>query len=291
MSSYKKSGTSVVESLEGRRLFCAAPHADSEAIDPTPLAAVVAPAADGADVTPPTLVGVRIEGTPRETFAVVLTFSEPLDPVRAQRVSNYQIARARTRCEINPLPDPDPFDDVICFDRRQSIEIDAATYDDAARTVTLVPRNAFNAAVRMRRLRVSADAERGVTDAAGNRLDGNQNGTPGGRGSFKIRFSTGRKVTYREPDGDRVTLRVEGPGKANVLRRLDEDGDIVEDIGGGVAQVILTGDRSSATTLTGSVTPGPRGDGVATIGVVRNADGAVIAIAQDPSFVVGGVES
>jgi hypothetical protein len=55
--------------------------------------------------------------------------------------------------------------------------------------------------------------------------------------------------------------------------------------------VFLTGERSAETLLTGTVTRGSHGDGVATIAVVSNVDGATVVIAQDPAFVIGVVET
>lgn len=279
----RQSATRWIEPLEARSLFCAVPGAESAMMS----ALVASPAADGADATPPTVVSIHIQGAPRSTTAVVLTFSEALDPVRAQRVGNFQISRAKSRCDVNPSPDPDPHNDIVCNDEKQTIKIDAAIYDDAEHTVTLFPREAFDATVRLRRVRVSADEERGVADAAGNRLDGNENGVPGGRGVFLMRFKEGRSVSYREADGDKVKLRVEGPGRVSVLRRLDDDGEVPL----GDPQALLSGGPTAETVLSGTVEQMKRGDGVGRISVISNADGATVAIAQDPQFVIGKVES
>jgi hypothetical protein len=280
----KRPPTDMIESLEARRLFCAAPGA---VVTSAIASHVTLAAGEAGDVTPPTLVSVQIQGAPRSTTGVVLTFSEALDPVRAQRVSNYQISRSRTRCEIDPLPDPDPHHDIICGDERQTIKIDGAIYDDAAHTVTLLPREAFDATVRMRRIRISADEDQGVADAAGNRLDGNENGVAGGRGVFLMRFKEGRSVSYREADGDRVKLRVQGPGRVSVLRRLDDDGEKPL----GDPQALLSGGPTAETVLAGTVTPGKKGDGIGRLTAVSNVNGASIAIADDPAFAIGKVES
>jgi hypothetical protein len=246
--------------------------------------AAVSVTADEADITPPTVVGVRILGTSRETAAVMVTFSEPLDVARAQQVGNYKISRKQSNDDSGFFSSPFGDDE---SEGRQTIKLDAATYDDATLTVTLVPHEAFNGAKRFRRLRIDADTGTGVTDAAGNLLDGDDNGEPGERAFYKLRFKEGRSVSYKEADGDRVKLRVTGPGTVSVLERLDDHKRMI----GGAAQVILSDDTTSLTVLSGTVKPSRAGDGIATIDVLSNAGEATIEIAQDPAFAIGAIES
>jgi hypothetical protein len=272
----------VIEPLERRRLF-------SGGTDDIPAAPLLSPAAvsvaaDGADVTPPTVIGVRILGTPRETTGVVVTFGESLDAVQAQRVGAYRISREHSGDDSGFFSTP--FDD-DSTGGQQSIKLDAANYDDATHTVTLVPHETFKGQKRFRRLRINADVGTGVTDVAGNLLDGDEDGQAGGRAFYKLRFNEGRSVSYQEADGDRVKLRVTGPGTVSVLRRLDDHKRMI----GGAAQAILSDDTSSSTVLSGTVKRGHGGDGIATIDVISNAGTATIDIAQDPAFAIGTIDS
>jgi hypothetical protein len=281
MSSEFQCRLSVIEPLEQRRML-------SGGTENTPTASLFSPAAasvtaDNADVTPPSVVGVRILGTSRETSAVMVTFSEPLDVARAQQVDNFKISRKQSNDDSGFFSNP--FDDGKS-EGRQTIKIDTATYDDATRTVTLVPHEAFNGVKRFRRLRIDASAGTGVADVAGNLLDGDENGEAGERAFYKLRFKESRSVSYKEGDGDRVKLQVTGPGTMSVLQRLDAHKHMI----GGAAQVILSDDTSSSTVLSGKVKAGHASDGVATIDVVSNAGEATIAIAQDPAFAIGAIE-
>ena len=254
---------------------------------------VTAPAADvpvaEADLTSPTVVSVRLQGSPTSTTGVVVTFSEALDPIRAQRRSNYAIVRNQAATDddgglfggIIGGGDDEEID-------RETIAIDEVEVDPATpATVTIVPKESFNAVKRMRRLRVEASADRGVTDVAGNRLDGDGDGQPGPRALVRLQYTSGKTITYKEADGDRVKIKLQGPGgKLYVIREVDKKGRSL----GGASQVFLTGGRvGERTVLSGTVKRGKNGDGIATIGEVADAKNAVIQLAQDPAFVVGVV--
>src|SRR3954452_2254808 len=100
---------SVIEPLERRRLY-------SGGTGNTPAAP-----ADGADVAPPAVVGVRILGTPLETTGVAVTYSEPLDVARAQQVGNYRISREHKGDDSGFFSNP--FDDGAAG--QQTIKLDA----------------------------------------------------------------------------------------------------------------------------------------------------------------------
>jgi hypothetical protein len=87
---------------------------------------------------------------------VVLTFDKPLDPATAQDVGNYRITGPRGR----------------------RIRIAAVAYDPSSLTVTISPRGRLDL-YRTYRLTVVGTPPTGVTDTAGNLLDGALNGYPG----------------------------------------------------------------------------------------------------------------
>src|SRR5207253_2712344 len=73
-------------------------------------------------VTAPTVVAVQRTGFHAQPTRLVLSFSSPLDPARAQDVSNYMI--------VGPLG--------------QGIGVDEALYDPSDQTVTLSPHRSLN---------------------------------------------------------------------------------------------------------------------------------------------------
>jgi len=87
---------------------------------------------------------------------LLISFNGPLDPTTAQNVLNYQI--------VGPSG--------------QSIKVTRAIYDSATQTVTLVPSLRLNLHWRYR-LTVRGTAPSGLTNPAGDFLDGAGNGTPG----------------------------------------------------------------------------------------------------------------
>jgi virginiamycin B lyase len=129
--------------------------------DPTP--------ADNA-VTRSTTVTTRARGDgPRITLVqrfgfhmrpttLVLTFDEPLDPVRAQDVANYRIV-------------------ALAYPRR-AIRIGSALYDPATLTVTLTPEHRLNLHHRFR-LTIKGTGPSGISDTSAKLLDGKQTGSPG----------------------------------------------------------------------------------------------------------------
>ena len=116
----------------------------------------VATAVPPAAVDGPVLTGLQRFGIHAQPTVLVLSFSGPLDPARAQDVNNYRIT--------GPGSDP--------------IAIDTATYDPATRTVTLLPRRRLDVHKRYR-LTVVGTGPLGLANPAGLRLDGAGPGRPG----------------------------------------------------------------------------------------------------------------
>jgi hypothetical protein len=100
--------------------------------------------------------------------ALVLTFSEPLDPGRAQTLTNYllQVPRKGRKGKLRPLA------------------LVSALYDSTKLTVTLIPARPIAKGQRAV-LTVRGTAPDGVADRCGNLLDGNGDGLPGGTFTIK----------------------------------------------------------------------------------------------------------
>ena len=115
--------------------------------------------ANDPDTTAPTVESVRpvIVGRrrSRRVESILVTFSEPIGTERAQNLANYEIRRAG-------------------FFRRSpfmSIPIRSASYNEATRTVTLIPATAIRID-RATLLVIRGTAPDGIADLAGNLLDG-----------------------------------------------------------------------------------------------------------------------
>ena len=100
-------------------------------------------------VSPPTVVAVRRYGIHRQPTKLVLAFSAPLDPARADNARNYRLV----------APDG------------RAIAVDSASYDPATRTVTLRPHAGLNVHRRYR-LTVVGSGAGGIVGASGVPLAG-----------------------------------------------------------------------------------------------------------------------
>ncbi len=114
----------------------------------------------------PTVVSLQRFGFHAQPTLLVLTFSTPLDPARAQDLSNYRLVALRPARRFGP-------------GHGRLIALRSAVFDPTRLTVTLVPaerlylRHFFQ-------LTVKGTSPGGVTDMEGRLLDGNRDGAPGG---------------------------------------------------------------------------------------------------------------
>jgi hypothetical protein len=104
----------------------------------------------------PVVTGVTsIQGAGRIT-SIVLSFSNALDPARAQSLANYHLQQSGRRAPLS-----------------------SAVYDPVARTVTLTLAHPVPIGTRLR-LTVGASPPGGLADLSGHLLDGDNNGLAGG---------------------------------------------------------------------------------------------------------------
>jgi uncharacterized repeat protein (TIGR01451 family) len=113
-----------------------------------------------ANTVPPQVVdqSLILSRSRRSISDIVLTFSEPLDPVSAQDLLNYNLRAAGRDQTFNTR------DDVI-------IPLASATYSAADKTVRLTPRTPL-ALGKLYELKVNGPGAPGLTDLAGNLLTG-----------------------------------------------------------------------------------------------------------------------
>ena len=118
------------------------------------------------DLTGPLVRDVFRFGTGRNRTALVVTFSEDMNPALASNFANYVvIAEGRGG--------------------RREIPIDSANYDPSSRSVKLFPSRRLELSRRFR-LMIRASSPTGVADASGKLLDGDGDGRAGG--DFTGRF-------------------------------------------------------------------------------------------------------
>jgi CSLREA domain-containing protein len=224
------------------------------------------------DRTPPTVVDLLPVAGPQGVFAVVISFSKPMNPVRAQNVGNYGYF----------LTTPGPDGVVGTFDDG-AIAITAAGYDAAnQRTVLLLgsplPLGTF-AKITLNR-NVNPALGQGLIDLNGNLLDGtgvgNAPGTP-----YSVLFAEGSQLNYTDRTGDAVSLALSGPGLISVRRGLD----------GEAQQLRFIGTAPGLDTLTGSVTrPRQGGNGTTSLPSIVGAAGVKIQL-RTPPFFLGGISA
>ncbi|MBX6313982.1 MAG: DUF11 domain-containing protein, partial [Isosphaeraceae bacterium] len=129
----------------------------------------------GGDTTGPTVVALQRFGFHVRPTRLVLTFSEDLDPARAANLANYRLVAAGRDRRFGTR------DDLV-------IGLRSASYDPAARAVTLSPNRRLSL-FQTFQLTAIGTGPRGLTDRAGNLLDGDGDGRPGG--DFVARFGRG----------------------------------------------------------------------------------------------------
>lgn len=220
----------------------------------------------------PQVVALTMLGSEQEVTGIVLTFSAPLDPASAQNPKAYLIGQTKVTGEHG-------FDPLGLSDRPREkvrVQLQSAVYDPAAQTVTLTPAAPFNLFDKFRRIRISGRGETAVRDAAGVPIDGDNNGTPGGSLLVRARLVRSSAVTFREADGDRVKLRLEGPGRLWA---------VVSRTRGFAPVVFLNRTNALRSSLDGSVVRHRRtGDGVATVRQISGTTFAAVPLLVDPAF-------
>ncbi len=164
---------------------------------------------------------------------MIVTFSEGLDATEAEDEANYTI--------------------IVPGKRPRNIPVTDAQYNAGTFEVTLTLGSTAKANILNKNLRfnLTVDGTTSVQDVAGNTLDGDEDGDSGG--DFRGAFVVGNKISYIDDDGDKISLKLKGPGEmqlwldaTNVARRL-------RFVGTNAANTILSGkiagDGDGETTI------------------------------------------
>jgi hypothetical protein len=207
---------------------------------------------------------------------LALTFSEPMNAARAANVGNY--------ADFITTPGADG---VIGTWDDGSIAISAVVYKAAQQQAVLIfkaplPFGTFAQVVLNRDAGIVPG--RGLTDLAGNLLDGTGTGRSPGTPCVTS-FAAGRVLRYTDSAGDAVTLTLSGAGSGMMALQRNAAGD---------AQVLRIIGATAPGTLTGSVLGpiiGRRRVAPSTVVIPTIAGTAGISVRLGAPFRVGGISA
>jgi hypothetical protein len=188
---------------------------------------------------------------------VTLTFDQPMEA--APQETAFALAR-----RLRNRPDGTP--------RLKALKVQSVSYDATTQSVTLRTRKPLRGN-RFYQLAVTGSNVRAQTGRA---LDGAGSGEEGS--DLVLHFGRGRRIRYIDSDGDRVRVRLRGPGVLELSRREDGEGDVLTVVG-----------PTAATTFFGSVAiTGLGGDGTTTLADILGLDAGTDALDRE-QFIVGMV--
>lgn len=225
------------------------------------------------------VIAQQFVGTVEQVTAVVLTFDRALDPVTAQNPAGYSMLEKFRE-------DDDGFGGGIIGGGGGSdsdndrIRIATATYDAAANTVTLTPRNPFNLSRHFTVIVVRGRGQNAVKTPDGQDLDGDGNGRAGGDAILRFRAAAKKSLSFRDADGDRARIKVEGPGRIFYL---------APKFARSSPSVFLRDTSATETILSGTVKKARNGDGIADVAQLHGTSMALQTIATDPAFRIRSV--
>jgi hypothetical protein len=216
------------------------------------------------------IVAQQFVGTPEGITSVVLTFNVALDPATAQNPDSYELIK---KFRSDGSDGFGGFGGKEADSSNSHVPLESATYDAAANTVTLLPKNVFTLRQSFTVIVARGKGPNAIMTAAGTALDGNSNGRPGDDAILRFKANVRKRYSFREADGDRATIRVEdGPGRFlyfNPKRGLSSPSFFLRE-------------TDASTVITGTVKKGKRGDGVVDIAQITGV--GQIAFASDPAF-------
>jgi hypothetical protein len=188
------------------------------------------------------VAGLELTPSRRGIASVRVNFSDALDPASARDPDHYEIRSvpARARGRVGPV-----------------IPVASAAYDPATNQVTLRPRGRLP-----RNTRFQITIRDAITDLAGQPIDGDSDGQPGG--NHVVSAGLFRRVSYTDRDGDTVDLAIEtilqdeqdrGPGRAARAKRPAGLMELIWSVDGEGHSLRLVGTTPREHVLRGRVLP------------------------------------
>jgi hypothetical protein len=217
--------------------------------------------------------------------AVVLHFNVPLDPLSAQDVDGYRMVRKFPDDDNNGSGGGLIFgggSNGSSIDSKR-IALSSATYDAAANTVTLRPKNeSFKLRKSFTVIVVEGKGTHAIRQADGQILDGNGDGRPGGDLNLRYKARANKVFKFKDIDGDMARLEVSGGGHMLFFLPIKHRS----------SPSIFLRETTAQTVVSGTVKQGKNGDGVVDIAQLTDNDDAVLAgiiALPNPPFAVRAV--
>ena len=173
----------------------------------------------GVNVPTPRVIDIQMAGTKKVVREVRIFFDRSLDPATAQRLDFFDLRDAGKDGR---------FDDPFVAPGRASddriVQLSLPVYTEDTKTVLL---NAVRGFIRNRFLRLVVKDD--VRDLAGGRLDGNGNGVADNDGTGDTDHHTafilrGNSASFRDNNGDKVTMGIRKVGFFDVVQNADHSG-------------------------------------------------------------------
>lgn len=202
--------------------------------------------------SPLTVMNVQWTGTIQDIRQILVTFNKPLIASTATNPANY------TLIDVGPDGKYNTLDDL-------GVQLDAPTYDQSIRTVTLTPTQTLPAN-QFFHLLINGAAPGGVEDAGGNLLtgDGSTAGT-----NYTAMLARGTRLRYFTPSGDQVKLQIKGGGIIDDLLNGSGQGIKLSVVGEVPHRTVLSGSMRKSSTGTGRAYLGYSVWGLGQFGDVR----------------------
>jgi hypothetical protein len=207
---------------------------------------------DRPDTTGPRVQFIGLTGPSRGIDGAVVHINEDMDAATVQNVDNYQFIASTGR------------------GRPQKKPITSAVYDAVERRVTLAFEPFEQTEFKKTALRINGKAAKGsrpqgVSDVSGNLLDGDGNGKAGGDAVQLFKVFSDTTLTFKDRDGDRVTLELTGGGRLDGV--LPRGGPASQ-----TTQFWILDPIALRTTLSGTVQKSATGDGIVVIAEIIGLD-------------------
>ncbi len=206
---------------------------------------------DSVDLRGPVITYFGLTGPSRGITGAVVEFNEDLDEGTAENVENYTL---------------------VGIDRsgkRTPVTLTAAVYDRNTRAVTLTAAPFVQTNLKRLTFVARGKAPRnapgltGIRDVANNLLDGNGNGFAGDNAVLKFAVLSGERFTIVDSDGDRAVIEITGGGSIDANLLLGKKRR---------TQFWILDPIALRSTLSGTVRPSLRGDGIVVIAEIIGLD-------------------
>jgi hypothetical protein len=149
---------------------------------------------------------------------------------------------------------------VVGSSNGRALALRSATYNLSTHTVTLIPEKSLASGLSFKVV-VDGTSAHGVSDTTGRLIDGDSDGQPGG--DFVVVFARGKALSYRDGDGDVVSIKLRGGGVLELSQRAD----------GTIQQLRVVGAVPGRSVLSGRVVRSGKGNGRTTLGRLVGLNG------------------